>query len=144
LLAEAIKRISKEKKLKDELYIPLEETFYSSCITHSYYSIFYSAKSYLLTKNINTKPPSEHKKVFEEIKKLAQKGKIDYELFLIYKNNMIKANELLGIFELEKSKRTKFTYKRLPQANEKPAKQSLENSKEFFKHFFKLSGSPKI
>jgi len=46
----------------------------------------------------------------------------------------IKAEELLGIFKREKSKRGEFTYQKLPQANLYPARESLENAETFFKN----------
>ena len=46
----------------------------------------------------------------------------------------MKAEELLGIFKREKSKRGEFTYQKLPQANLHPARESLENAETFFKN----------
>ncbi|MBU4241820.1 MAG: hypothetical protein KKA65_05035 [Nanoarchaeota archaeon] len=58
----------------------------------------------------------------------------DVELLKIYEEMLIKADSLLHIFKHEKNKRGKFTYRKLPQANLEPAKESLENAKYFFKH----------
>ena len=77
--------------------------------------------------------PDEHKKTLEEFEKLAASGYIDKELVRIYKDIVIKAEELLGNFTKEKSKRGKFTYRTLPQANLEPAKESLENAEKFYK-----------
>ena len=96
--------------------------------------IFYSAKALLYTKGITTKPPEEHKKTLAEFKKLADSGEIDSELLRIYEEIVVKADELHGIFRKEKSKRGKFTYKKLPQANLEPAKESLENAETFYKN----------
>ena len=80
------------------------ETYFSSAITHSYYCIFYSAKAYLLKKNITTKAPNEHMKTFIEFRKLVQKGIIDKELLKIYEDVLIKADDLVGIFKAEKKR----------------------------------------
>jgi len=53
---------------------------------------------------------------------------------LIYKSIFIKAEELLGIFQKEKSKRGTYTYFKLPQSNLEPAKESLENAEKFLKN----------
>lgn len=45
---------------------------------------------------------------------------------------------LLGGFSLEKSKRGRFTYQRLPQANREPAKGSFDNASIFFKNVNRL------
>ena len=81
-----------------------------------------------------TLAPDEHKKTLDEFEKLAKSGEVDVELLKIYKNIVVKAEELLGIFIKEKSKRGKFTYKVLPQANLEPARESLENAEKFYKN----------
>lgn len=111
-----------------------DSTFFSNVISNSYYCIFYSAKAFLYIRGIITMPPEEHKKTLEEFEKLAASGQIDQELVKIYKDIVIKAEELLGIFAKEKSKRGKFTYRMLPQANLEPAKESLENAEKFYKN----------
>ena len=88
----------------------------------------------LYFKNISTVPPEEHKKTLEEFEKLALSGEIDMELLKIYKSIVVKADELLGIFRKEKSKRGRFTYKQLPQSNLEPAKESIENAEKFIKN----------
>jgi len=117
-----------------------EDTYYSAVISHSYYSIFYAAKAYLLLKGVKTKAPEEHKKTFEVFSKLVEEGIIDVELLKVYKKAMIKADMLLHIFQIEKGKRGKFTYKRIPQANQEPAQESVKNAQFFFKHIFILCG----
>ncbi|MFP4524508.1 MAG: HEPN domain-containing protein [Candidatus Woesearchaeota archaeon] len=113
-------------------------TFYSAVITHSYYAIFYAAKAYLARKGIITEPPEEHKKTYETYKELVEDGELDVELLRMYSQTLIKADTLLKIFETEKSKRGKFTYRRLPQANKEPAEQSVTHAKTFFKHTYNL------
>ena len=135
-LAQAIFKLSMNDKLKLEFELKQDSTFFSNVISNSYYCIFYSAKALLYSKNIITLPPEEHKKTLDEFEKLALIGKIDKELLLIYQRIVIKADELLGIFKKEKSKRGKFTYKKLPQANLEPAKESLENAEKFFKNIY--------
>lgn len=130
-LAKAIFAISNRAKLKLELELKEDETFYSNVISVSYYSIFYSAKAYLLRNGIKTKTPEEHKKTYEEFEKLVFSGKLDFSLFQIYREMAVRAGELLGIFKREKSKRGQFTYQKLPQANREPASESIRNATTF-------------
>ena len=133
-LAKAIFKLSNDNKLKLEFELKEDSTFFSNVISNSYYCIFYSAKALLQTKNIITDLPEEHRKTLEEFEKLTFSGEIDVELLKIYKEIVIKADELLGIFRKEKFKRGRFTYKKLPQANLEPAKESLTNAEKFFKN----------
>jgi len=133
-LAKAIFKLSTENKLKAEFELKEDLTFFSNVIGNSYYCIFYSAKALLQSRNITTDMPEEHKKTLEEFEKIAMSGEIDVELLMIYKSIVIKADELLGIFRKEKSKRGKYTYKKLPQANLDPAKESLANAEKFLKN----------
>jgi len=133
-LANAIFKISTEIKFKTDLELKEDSTFFSNVISNSYYCIFYAAKAFLYMKGIITAVPDEHRKTLEEFEKLADSGQIDAELVRIYKDIVIKAEELLGIFAKEKSKRGKFTYRMLPQANLEPAKESLDNAEKFYKN----------
>ncbi len=133
-LAKAVFKLSNESKIKIEFELREDATFFSNVISGSYYFIFYSAKAFLYKKGILTEPPEEHKKTLEEFEKLAISGEIDMELLKIYQSIVIKADELLGIFRKEKSKRGKFTYRTLPQANLEPAKESLDNAEKFYKN----------
>ncbi len=138
-LAQIIFKISANKDLKNELLdINENDTFFSAVISHSYYSIFYSAKAYLLKNNIKTKAPEEHKKTYDEFEKLVRLGKIDLELLNYYKEIISRAEELLDIFKIEKKKRGQFTYQRLSQANKEPSETSLNNARLFFKNIFNL------
>ena len=133
-LAKAIFKLSNESDLKLEFGLKEDSTFFSNVISSSYYCIFYSAKAFLYKNGIITESPEEHKKTYEEFKKFVDSGQIDVELLYIYKSMFIKAEELLGIFKKEKSKRGEFTYQKLPQVNLYPAKESLENAETFFKN----------
>jgi len=133
-LAKAIFKLSTDNNLKAEFELKEDSTFFSNVIGNSYYCIFYSAKALLQYKGIITEPPEEHKKTLDEFEKLVISGEIDAELLIIYKSIVIKADELLGIFRKEKSKRGSFTYKKLPQANLEPAKESLANAENFFRN----------
>ena len=133
-LAKAIFKLSNESGLKLEFGLKEDSTFFSNVISNSYYCIFYSAKAFLYKNNILTESPEEHKKTYDEFKKFVDSGQIDIELLYIYKSMFIKAEELLGIFKREKSKRGEFTYQKLPQANLNPAKESLKNAETFFKN----------
>ncbi|HIH38359.1 HEPN domain-containing protein [Candidatus Woesearchaeota archaeon] len=137
-LSMIIQRISDEKTMQIEIFKMKEDTYYSAVISHAYYSIFFAAKAYLMKKGIKTAPPEEHRKTFDEFSQLVHKGIVDVELLKIYQNMMIKADTLLHIFELEKGKRGKFTYKRMPQANQEPAQESIENAQTFFRNIFGL------
>jgi uncharacterized protein (UPF0332 family) len=138
-LAEIIFAISSEPNIQIEMFKVNEpETYFSAVISHSYYSIFYSAKAYLAKKGIKISAPEEHKKAFDEFKKFVESGELDFELLKIYQEALIKADSLLGIFKEEKNKRGEFTYRTLPQANKEPAKESIEHTKTFFKHIFAI------
>ena len=138
-LAEIVMQISINKDIQTQIpEIDRPDTYFSSVISHSYYSIFYTAKAYLIMKGIKTKVPEEHKKTYEEFRKLVSQGIVDEELLRLYEEVLIKAEKLLGIFKIEKKKRGEFTYKRIAQANLEPAKESLENAKTFLKHIYDL------
>ncbi len=103
LAAESLMRLSENEKEKVDFKIPLDTTFYSSVISHSYYAIFYSAKSILLTKNIKTSSPNIHKKTYDLFDKLFVKtGILDAKLLEIYEEALIMAIDLLEIFKDEK------------------------------------------
>ena len=135
LASKSLKRLSEDEEAKEEFGIPPDTTFYSSVISHAYYAIFYSAKAALLTKKIETKSPEIHRKTFEEFKKqFVESGILDTELLMIYKKMIIRADELLQIFKNEKWKRGHFTYETIPQANKKPAEESVEHATKFVKN----------
>ncbi|MDI6721154.1 MAG: HEPN domain-containing protein [Candidatus Aenigmarchaeota archaeon] len=130
--AECLKKLSEDAKLKQDFGLDTKLTFYSSVISHSYYSIFYAAKALLLTKDIRTDSPEIHKKTYDAFKKhFVDTGVLDVALLHIYSDLMIKADDLLEIFMEEKSKRGKFTYSTIPQANKSPAEDSIRHAKFF-------------
>lgn len=138
-LAEIIFIISENPGLQKDIFkIKEPETYYSSAITHSYYSIFYGAKAYLSNKGIKISAPEEHKKAFNEFKKFVESGELDVELLRIYQEAIVRAEYLLGIFKKEKKKRGEFTYRTIPQANMDPARESIEHAKVFFKNMIAL------
>ncbi len=139
-LSEILFELSIHKEMQRNLIEDVkEDTYFSSVISHSYYTIFYSAKAYLYAKGIVTKAPEEHKKTYGEFKMLVNRGILDKEFLALYENVLIKAERLLGIFRIEKKKRGEFTYQRLSQANIEPARESLENAKTFLKHIYDLT-----
>ena len=139
MAAESLKRLSEEAKIKEELRIPEKTTFYSSVISHSYYAIFYAAKAVLLTKNIKTSSPEIHKNTYEEFKRrFVDSGFLDKKFLGIYREMIIRADELLEIFKDEKWKRGNFTYNTIPQANKNPAEESLANAKLFVSNIVKV------
>lgn len=143
-LAKAILKLSIEENIKLEFELKPDATFFSNVISNAYYCIFYSAKALLYTKGISTFPPEEHNKTLEEFEKLVNNGEIDVELLKIYKSLVVKADELLGIFKIEKAKRGKFTYRKLPQANLGPAKESVINAEKFLKNVYLIIQKNKI
>lgn len=138
-LSKALLDLSQNNEIKASLDLTEDDTFYSAAISHAYYCIFYSAKAILLTKGIKTYSPEVHKKTLEEFKKnFVDSGVLDVELLKIYNKMIVRADELLGLFKLEKSKRGKFTYQKLPQANLEPAKESVDNTFKFFTNIYKI------
>lgn len=133
-LAKSIFRLSIDSDLKNEFELKETTTFFSNVINACYYCIFYSAKAFLTKKGIKTEMPDEHRKTLEGFERLANSGEIDLQLLKIYKSIVVKAEELLGIFIKERGKRSQFTYKKLPQANLEPAKESIENAEKFLKN----------
>ena len=126
---------------KEQFKLEKNFTFYSTVISHSYYCIFYSAKAILINEGIKTDYPEVHKKTLDAFENyLVKTGKLDVELLKIYRKMIIRADELLGIFSMEKKKRGEFTYQKLPQANREPAKESLDNASLFFKNINKILG----
>lgn len=124
---------------KEQFRIEKRFTFYSSVISHSYYCIFYATKAILMNEGIKTRAPEIHRKTLKAFEEhLVNTGKLDVELLRIYKAMILRAEELLGIYALEKQKRGRFTYHKLPQANLEPAQQSLENASLFFKNINKV------
>lgn len=133
--AKALKKLSEEEQLKQEFEFPNSVSFYSSVISHSYYAIFYSAKAYLIEKNIQLKSTQgQHQQVYFEFRKLVEKGIIEKELLRIYEEIMGRAEALLDILKTERTKRTNFTYETIPQANKEPAEDSLNNALFFISH----------
>ncbi len=142
--AEKLKLLSEDKSAKEFFRVPEKMTFYSSVISHSYYAIFYAAKAMLLTKDIKTSSPEIHKNTFEEFRKnFVETGILDMKLLEIYRKLIIRADDLLKIFDDEKWKRGNFTYKTIPQANKEPAEDSLKNAKIFVSNISKVIGKMK-
>ncbi len=134
--AQVLLEISNNEELQREQFkIEKNFTFYSSVISHSYYCMFYSAKAILINDGIRTYAPEDHKKTIDAFENhFVKSGKLDVQLLMIYQRMIMRAEELLGIYSLEKGKRGKYTYQKLPQANLEPAEESLENASLFFKN----------
>ncbi|MBI4447873.1 HEPN domain-containing protein [Candidatus Woesearchaeota archaeon] len=134
-LSAALKIISESLEEKKGLGLNKDDTFYSSVISHAYYAIFYSAKAILLTRGIKTNSPEVHKGTLEAFKEhFVDLGILDVELLRIYNKMIVRADELLGLFQAEKRKRGQFVYKTIPQANIEPTIESIDNAKKFVKH----------
>jgi uncharacterized protein (UPF0332 family) len=126
---------SDKSRIKEDLKIDQDSTFYSGVISHAYYSIFYCAKAMLLTKGVETSDPFVHSKTYNAFKEIfIDTGVLDTSLLMIYKELIIRADVLLEIFKEEKRKRGDFTYNTIPQANRSPAETSIKNAKTFFRH----------
>lgn len=139
VIAEKLKLLSENTEASVLLNVPMGMTFYSAVISHSYYSIFYTAKAILLAKGVKTTFPEVHKKTFEAFKaNFVDTGILDVKLLEIYKKMVIRADTLLGIFKDEKWKRGNFTYNTIPQANKEPAEDSIKNAKVFFSNIAKV------
>ena len=139
VVAEKLKELSDLDDVRVFMQIPRDMTFYSAVISHSYYSIFYAAKAILLTKGFRTDSPEVHKKTLDMFKEhFVDTGILDLKLLGIYKKMIIRADELLQIFKEEKRKRGDFTYKTLPQTNQEPAEDSLNNAKFFVSNIRKI------
>lgn len=131
LLSKINFEISCSIEYKHFLKISSEKTFFNDVISDSYYGIFYAAKAFLLFKNIETKAPEEHKKTYQEFKRLVLSGELDASLLYLYDAEITKAEALLNIFFQEKKKRGIFTYNVKSEANIPYAQESLNNSKKF-------------
>lgn len=134
MAANTLQKISNDALLKTSAELLPDITFYSSVISHAYYSIFYSARAYVMKKRISLPEQGQHQAVYFGFKKLVREGKIAQELLMLYDEVRIKAETLLEIFEIEEENRTKFTYKTLSQANKEPA----ENSSKMHKFFYHI------
>ena len=140
IAAQMLFEVSSNPRLqKEQFKLERDFTFYSPVISHSYYSVFYSAKAILIKSGIRTEAPEVHKKTLEAFEKyLVSTGRLDMELLKIYQKMVVRADTLLGIFSIEKRKRGEFTYQKLPQANHEPAQESLNNASFFFKNINKI------
>jgi len=143
--AEKLKKMSEDSETKTFMEIPEDMTFYSAVISHSYYAIFYSAKAYLLSRNIPLlSKQGQHQQVYFEFRKPVQSGIVDIELLEIYEDVKGKAESLLGILKTEKDKRKDFVYETIPQANKQPADDSLKNAVFFVSHIKKFLSKDEI
>lgn len=131
VLANANFSLSTEKEIKFKLGISLNKTFFNNVISESYYAIFYSAKAFLISLGIKTKAPEEHKKTYEQLKKIVESRKLDRQLAEIYEEESNKAETLLKIFFYEKRNRGRFTYNLNANANKPFAERSIRNAKLF-------------
>lgn len=131
VLAKANFNLSIDTEIKLKMGIDSAKTFFNNVISESYYAIFYSTKAFLLFLGINTSPPEEHKKTYEEFKKIVYSKKLDNALAEIYEEESDKAENLLKIFFDEKKKRGRFVYNINSNANEPFAKDSIKNAKNF-------------
>lgn len=137
-VSEILDKLSENIPEREALNVSSGATFYSAVISHAYYSIFYSAKYYLLSRNITIPEQGQHNFVYQKFKKLAKAGELDEELLKIYEDAKVKAETLLLILEGEEEKRTEYTYKTYHQANKEPAEKSIENAKFFVSHIKKF------
>ncbi|MBI4447656.1 HEPN domain-containing protein [Candidatus Woesearchaeota archaeon] len=131
VLANANFSLSTNNDVKLKLGISMDKTFFNNVISESYYAIFYCAKAFLISLGIKTEPPEEHKKTYEEFKKIVESKKLDRQLAEIYEEESGKAETLLKIFFDEKRNRGRFTYNVNANANKPFAESSIKNAKFF-------------
>jgi len=131
ILARANFELSIKEEAKQMLKIPSGKTFFNNVISEAYYSIFYSAKAYLFSQGVRTEAPEEHRRTYEEFKKIVESKKLDRQLKEIYELESEKAETLLNIFFSEKRNRGRFTYNLNANANLPFAEQSIKNAKIF-------------
>lgn len=131
VLANANFLLSTNEETKRRLGIDLNKTFFNNIISESYYAIFYSAKAFLLSLGIKTEAPEEHKKTYDEFKKIVNSKRLNKQLAEIYEEESDKAETLLKIFFNEKRNRGRFTYNINANANKPFAEQSIKNAKFF-------------
>lgn len=131
ILAKANFDLSTQTSVKEMLKIPANKTFFNNVISESYYAIFYIAKAYLISQNIETSAPEEHRKTYDEFKKIVESKKLDGQLTEIYEEESNKAETLLRIFFDEKRNRGRFTYNLNANANMPFAEKSIQNARTF-------------
>lgn len=131
MLAKANFELSIDENAKTVLKIPINKTFFNNVISESYYAIFYCAKAYLICQKIETNAPEEHRKTYDEFKKIVDSMELDRQLAEIYEEESEKAELLLKIFFNEKRNRGRFTYNVNANANRPFAEQSIKNAKIF-------------
>lgn len=131
ILAKIDMEVSTKNELKEIFGVSENKTFFHSVISHSYYAIFHSARAYLHKREIKISSQGEHKKTFNEFKKIVETGKLDKELLEIYESELTKAEALLRIFKREKKKRGRFTYNIKSNVNLPHADESINHAKEF-------------
>ncbi|HLC98010.1 MAG TPA: hypothetical protein VJC21_04480 [Candidatus Nanoarchaeia archaeon] len=131
VLANANFSLSITDAVKLKLGISRDKTFFNNVISESYYAIFYCAKAFLISLNIKTEPPEEHKKTYEEFKRIVWSKRLDKQLADVYEEETGKAETLLEIFFVEKRNRGRFTYNVNANANKPFAEQSIKNAKFF-------------
>src|SRR3989344_3966536 len=85
VLANANFSLSTTDDIKLKLGISMDKTFFNNVISESYYAIFYCAKAFLISLGIKTEPPEEHKKTYEEFKKIVKSKRLGNQLSEIYK-----------------------------------------------------------
>ena len=131
ILAKANFLLSTENEIKNKLGVSADKTFFNNVISESYYAIFYFAKAFLISMNVKTEAPEEHRKTYEEFKKIIESKRLNKQLADIYEEEANKAETLLKIFFDEKRNRGRFTYNVNANANKPFAEQSIKNAKFF-------------
>ncbi len=140
IAAKALFILSDIAEAKTLLKVPASETFYSSVIAHAYYTIFYAARTYVVSKGIKLPEQGVHQAVYSAFRKFVRQGKLAEELLALYEDVKVKAETLLEIFDEEEENRTKFTYKTFAQANKAPAEKSIQNAEIFLTEIKGLIG----
>ena len=127
-------RISNDEKIKPELGLQENDSFFDWAIVSSYYAMFYITHALLATINIRILRIRVHEATIYALAKYFIINKeLEDRLFFLYEDAEKRAEELFTTLSEEKKKRGSFTYERLPKANKQPAKESIENAAQFIR-----------
>ena len=133
LAAKALNKISEEDTLKRNLAVPAQTTFYSSVISHAYYSIFYSARAALLSVGIVISAPFIHNKAYDKFKKaFVDSGKLDKHILEAYETMLIRAEDLLQIMKDEKIKKRQVYIQNIPSGKQRSCRRFNKQCNPFF------------
>jgi len=121
LLAKNSYSLSTNSYLRELSGLPREMTFFNETVQQSYFSIFYAAKAYLISNNLETRPPGEHISTYNGLERELEFNGVD----------IITAKKLMKQYHDEKFKRGKSTYDPNFRVEMPDAKRSIINAEDF-------------